>query len=169
MDREQKKNMVKVLIDKFNHSKGVVFTDFKGLSAQEIYGIRRRVSEERGEYKVVKNTLALIAIEKSGEKNLQDFVKGCCGIVFLGSEALSLIKILANFSKENKSFVLKGGLIEGQIIDGERLKEIATLPTKNELLAIFLRDLISPIAHLTLYLNKPIINLIYLLNSIKKA
>jgi large subunit ribosomal protein L10 len=167
MDRKTKQENLNFLIDKLSNIKSVVFTNFKGLSAQEMSSMRRLIREEGGDYKVVKNTIALMAIEKSGNEEAKQFISGSCGIAFSPMESIGLVKILVNFSKENESLVLKGGIIEGEIVDNERLKRLAALPGKNELLTNILVDLRGPISNLINYLYQMTLGLVCVINLVK--
>ncbi len=167
MDKKTKQKNLDFLVDKLSNLNSVIFTNFKGLSAQDMANMRKLIKEGGGEYKVVKNTITLMAIKKSGKENAQQFVSGSCAIAFSPEDPVGLIKILINFSKEHEALVLKGGVIEGEIVDKERLKIVATLPTKNELLAKAFGDLRAPISNLVNYLNQMISGLVCVVNLIK--
>jgi large subunit ribosomal protein L10 len=167
MDRKTKQERLDFLVDKLSNLNSVVFTNFKGLSAQNMCSMRKLITEAGGEYKVVKNTIALMAIKKSGKEGAQQFISGPCGIVFSSQDPVSLIKILLNFSKEKEALVLTGGIIEGELVDNENLKKIAALPTKKELLANVFGDLRAPVSNLVNYLYQVIWGLVCVVNLIK--
>jgi len=167
MDKKTKQKNLDFLVDKLSNLNSVVFTNFKGLSAQDMDSVRKLIKTEGGEYKVVKNTITLMAIKKSGKEETRQFVSGPCAIAFSSEDPVGLVKILINFSKEHEALILKGGIIEGEIVDQEKLKMIATLLSKNELLTNVLGDLKTPISNLINYLNQMIMNLVCVVNLIK--
>ena len=167
MDKKTKQESLDFLVNKLSDLNSVVFTNFKGLSAQNMSSMRKLIKTGGGEYKVVKNTIALMAIKKSGKEEAQQFISGSCGIASSSEDPIRLVKMLVSFSKENEALVLKGGIIEGEIVDQGKLKMIATLPSKNELLANVLGDLKAPISNLVSYLHQMIQGLVCVVNSIK--
>jgi large subunit ribosomal protein L10 len=168
MDRNAKKESLKFLVDKLSDLKfAVIFTNFKGLSAQGMYDMRKAIKDNGGEYKVIKNTLALMAIARSGHGQAKDFISGPCGIAFSSEEPIKLVKALVSFSKENESFVLKGGILEGEIIDDGKLKTIAALPPEEQLLAGIAMNLNAPISNTVNYLHQMVSSLVCVINLIK--
>jgi large subunit ribosomal protein L10 len=169
MDKKAKQESLDFLVDRLSNLKSIVFTNFKGLSAQQMSSIKQLTREGKGEYKVVKNTIALKAIEKSGREGAQQFISGSCAIAFLPEDPISLIKVLVNFSKEYQALILKGGIIEGEIVSDENLRKIATLPSKMELLTSVVVDLNAPVSKLVNYLHQMIFSLVSVINSIKNS
>ena len=169
MDKKTKQASLDFLVDKLSNLKSVVFTNFKGLSAQDMANMRKLMREKGGEYKVVKNTISLMALKKSGREDAQQFISGSCAIAFLPEDPVGPIKILMNFAKEHASLVLKGGIVEGDIVDNEKLKKIAALPNKKELLTVIVGDLKAPMSNLCNYLHQIIFSLVFVINSIKNS
>ncbi len=167
MDKKTKQKNLDFLVDKLSNLNSVVFTNFKGLSAQDMNSMRKSIKTGGGEYKVVKNTITLMAIKKSGKEETRQFVSGPCAIAFSSEDPVGLVKILINFSKEHEALILKGGIIEGEIVDQEKLKMIATLPGKNELLAQAFGNLKAPVSNLVNYLHQMIFGLVCVINLIK--
>lgn len=167
MNKREKQEALKFLIDKFKSSKSIIFTNYQGLTAQEMLTLRRAMQQKGGEYKVVKNTLILIVLEKSGNKELEKFVSGPSALVFISDEPMEVVKTLVSFSKENESLVLLGGVVEGRIVNRTDLNGIASLPSKEQLLALCLGNLSAPLSHLVNYLERMIVSLVLVLNLIK--
>ena len=167
MDRQAKKDSLNFLVDRFSGVNSAVFTSYKGLSAQDMADIRNLIREGGGEYKVVKNTLALMALEKSGSEQAIEFVEGPCGIAFSSEEPIGIVKTLVKFAKEHELLVLKGGILEGEVVDVAKLKVIASLPSRDELLANLLGSLNAPISKLSSYLYQMISGLVCVINLIK--
>lgn len=168
MDRKTKQESLNFLLDRLSNLNSIVFTNFKGLSAQDMSDVRSLLREKGGEYKVVKNTIALMAIEKAN-KDTQQFVSGACAIAFLPENPIGSLKTLINFSKEHEALVLKGGVIEGEMVDSEKLKQIAALPERSELLTSVVVNLKAPVSNMVSYLHQMIFGLVNVINSIKNS
>ncbi len=169
MDKKTKQENLDFLVDKLSNLKSVIFTNFQGLNAQEMSSIKQLTREQNGEYKVVKNTIALKAMDKSNKIETQQFIAGPCAIAFLPEDPIPLIKTLVNFSKEHQALILKGGVLEGEIVSDENLKKISTLPSKIELLTNMVGDLNAPVSGLVNYLHQMIFGLVNVINSIKNS
>jgi large subunit ribosomal protein L10 len=135
---------------------GVFVMDFTGLSVGEVTELREKVRNASGRYVVVKNTLAKIAVAGSDKEPLQRFIEGPSALAFTDTDAVQLAKALAEFAKGHEKLVFKGGLIEGQLLDGQQAKQVAALPSKQELVARLLFLLQSPMRRLAVALNWPV-------------
>jgi len=167
MDKKAKEESLDFLVGRLNTLKSVIFTNFKGLSAQDMSTIKKLAREQNGEYKVIKNTIALKAISKSGKEEVEQFISGPCAVAFLSDDPVSFVKTLVSFSKEHQALILKGGIIEGEMMSDENLKKLAALPSKNELLTSVVGNLNAPIANLVNYLHQMIFSMVSVMNSIK--
>ena len=156
MPNEKKIQIVKNLREKLARAKGVVLTDYQGLSVPEVEALRVNLREAGADYQVVKNTLLKLALDKSSKFP----PKGRAGAVqsskFVGPTAVVLshkgeigpLKALYDFAKEYEHLKIKGGFFEGGWMVGEKLREIATLPNRKELLARVVGMMQSPIVRL---------------------
>ncbi len=146
MTREIKEGEVKVLSDKFNKSKGAFVVDFKGLKVEQVTNLRKHLSKSESEMKVVRNTLARLALKsfpKEGEA-LGSALKGTNAIVFSYGEVNATAKALADFAKDNELLQVKTGVMDGEKLDEAKIKFLATLPGKDQLRAMFLGVLQAP-------------------------
>jgi large subunit ribosomal protein L10 len=167
MDKKTKQKNLDFLVDRLKNWESVVFTNFKGLNAQEMSSIKKLARDEKGEYKVVKNTIVLKAIDKSGRQGAEQLVSGSCALAFLPEDPMSLLKELVGFSKAHQALVLKGGIIDGEVLSDESLKELAALPSKTELLTNIVSGLNAPINKLVSCLHQMIFSLVSVIDSIK--
>ena len=169
MNREEKTKSLEFLNQLFKEEENVLFTSFKGLTAGQMNDLRKSIREKgEGEYKVVKNTLLNIVLESCKRENLKDFVQGPTGIAYSSEEAINLVKILATYTKENDAFDLRGGVIEGRIVNREELADIAVLPSREQLLATLFAQMRAPLSNLTNCLYQVIASIVYVLDSIVK-
>jgi len=128
-----------ILIDSLKASmqgaQALYYTDFTGLSVKLMTELRRRLKKAGVEYVVIKNTLALRAINESGLAGQR--LKGPTGVV-VARDGVTAAKVLSDFAKENDARpAVKGGLYEGAAVDEAMVKKLASLPTRDEALSMF--------------------------------
>ncbi len=134
MKRSDKEQLVAELKAKLAGADAVYYTDFTGLNVKRMTELRRRFRKAGVEYVVIKNTLALRAVNEAGM--IGQTLKGPTGVV-VAKDAVAAAKLLTTFAKENDAKPsVKGGLYEGVAIDGEMVKKLASLPTREEALSI---------------------------------
>jgi large subunit ribosomal protein L10 len=134
MKRSDKELLVAELKDKLAGADAVYYTDFTGLNVKAMTALRRRFRKAGVEYVVIKNTLALRAVNEAGLAGQK--LKGPTGVV-VAKDAIAAAKLLTTFAKENDSKPsVKGGLYEGAAIDQATVTKLASLPTREEALSI---------------------------------
>lgn len=146
MARPEKEKKVQDLTEKFRSAKAVYLTDFTGLDVIKATELRKKLREASVEYRVVKNTLAQLAAKNAGCDLLLDYLTGPTGLAFGIKDPIIPAKILTEFSKDNEKLRVKVGLMEGRIYDPREVKQLASLPSREELLAQVLSGLQSPIS-----------------------
>ena len=144
MKRAEKEQLVSELRDKLKGAKSLYYTDFTGLNVKRMTELRRRLRRAGVEYVVIKNTLALRAVNESGLVG-QD-LKGPTGLVF-GTDPVAAAKVLTDFAREfEHKPAVKGGLLDGKAIDTAQVKKLASLPSREQMLADLGAGLQSPMA-----------------------
>ena len=144
MKREEKEKLVTELSQKLNSAQSLYYTDFTGLNVKRMTDLRRRLKKAGVEYVVIKNTLALRAVNESGL--VADTLKGPTGLV-VAKDPVSAAKVLSDFAKENEDRpAVKGGLLSGKKIDNAQLKRLASLPSREQMLADLGAGMQSPMA-----------------------
>lgn len=135
MKRTDKEQLVTGLREKIHGASALYYTDFTGLNVKKMTDLRRRLRKAGVEYVVIKNTLALRAVEAEGLAAAT--LKGPTGVV-VAQDAIVAAKVLTEFAKEHdQKPAVKGGLYQGAAIDEAMVKRLATLPTREEALSIF--------------------------------
>ncbi|MBU6365764.1 MAG: 50S ribosomal protein L10 [Gemmatimonadetes bacterium] len=135
MKRTEKQRLVSALRDKLEGASALYYTDFTGLNVKRMTDLRRRFRKAGVEYVVIKNTLALRAVNESGL--VAQRLKGPTGVV-VARDAITAAKVLADFAKENDQRpAVKGGVYEGAAVDEAMVKRLASLPTREEALSMF--------------------------------
>ena len=133
MKRTEKEQLVTELSDKIEGAKALYYTDFTGLNVKRMTELRRRLRKAGVEYVVIKNTLALRAVNESGL--VGERLKGPTGLV-VGKDPVAAAKVLTDFAKENdQKPAVKGGLLDGKAIDAAQVKKLASLPSREQMLA----------------------------------
>jgi large subunit ribosomal protein L10 len=144
MKRTEKHKLVSELTEKIRGATALYYTDFTGLNVKRMTDLRRRFTRAGVEYVVIKNTLALRAVNESGLTGT--IFKGPTGIV-VGRDPVAAAKILADFAREfDQKPEIKGGVLDGTAIDAAQVKRLATLPSRTVMLAQLGAGLQSPIA-----------------------
>lgn len=121
---------------------------FKGIKVPQVSDLRERVRQSGGHYIVVKNTLALRAIEGKPMGELAEHFTGPTAVVYSATDPVAVAKALTDFAKDAPVIEFKAGLVEGRAVPAAQIKEIATLPGREELMAKLLFLMQSPIVRL---------------------
>lgn len=140
---EQKQQVVNEIAEKFNHSDSAVVVEYRGLTVAEVTELRRNLRAEGVEFKVYKNSLAVRAAEAAGFSGLSESLSGPNAIAF-SEDAVAPSRVLAKFAKTHDKLVLKGGVVEGKVVDVNTIQELASLPNKEGMLSMLLSCLQSP-------------------------
>lgn len=137
------------------------------MDVEHITRFRRELSELSVEYQVVKNTLARRAISETGYQQLDQFLVGPTGVVFCPEDVAASAKVVKKFAEEDqRALMIKGGIVEGSVFDAEGIKKVATLPSRQELLASLVGSLQSPLSGLVGVLQGVISECVYTLQAI---
>ncbi len=156
LTRAEKQQQIEDLKAGLQPAQGVFVMDFTGLTVGEVTELRQKVSQAAGRYLVVKNTLAKIAVDGSKKEPLKELLSGPSALAMTDEDAVQLAKALAEFAKNHEKLQFRGGLIEGQLLDAAAARQVASMPTKQELVARLLYLLQSPIRRLAVALNWPV-------------
>jgi large subunit ribosomal protein L10 len=144
MNKTEKQQLVTELKDKIKGAKALYYTDFTGLNVKRMTELRRRLRRAGVEYVVIKNTLALRAINESGLTGSR--LRGPTGVV-VSRDPVTAAKLLSDFARENdQKPAVKGGLLEGTVIDEKQVKKLASMPSREQMLAELGAGLQSPMA-----------------------
>lgn len=133
MKRTEKEQLVSELKGKIDTAKALYFTDFTGLNVKRMTELRRRLRKAGVEYVVIKNTLALRAVHESGLSSAP--LKGPTGVV-VSQDPVTAAKVLTDFARENEQRpAVKGGLFEGQQLTEAHVRKLASMPSREQMLA----------------------------------
>jgi large subunit ribosomal protein L10 len=145
MKKPEKDKLVAELRDKLSGAKALYYTDFSGLNVKRMTDLRRRLRKANVEYVVIKNTLAMRAVNESGLVGAK--LKGQTGLVIAKKDPVAAAKVLADFAKENDQRpAVKGGVLEGKALDVAQVKKLASMPSREQMLAELGAGLQAPMA-----------------------
>ena len=144
MKRTDKEQLVVELREKLEGAKALYYTDFTGLNVKRMTELRRRLRRANVDYVVIKNTLALRAVNESGLVGVR--LRGPTGLV-MSKDPVIAAKLLTDFAKENDSKpTVKGGLFEGRPLDASKVKQLASMPSREQMLSELGASMQAPIA-----------------------
>ena len=166
--RPEKVAMIAELKKTMASAKGVVLTDYRGIKVAQDTKLRRKMREAGVEYSVIKNNMASIAAKEAGIEGLDGYLTGPLAMVSSDKDPVVAAKLISEFIKENRIMEIKGGLVEGKVIDAEGVKSLANLPSREVLLARLLGSMQSPITGFVTVLQGNIRNLVYALDAVRQ-
>ena len=131
MSKEQKKIYIAEMTSQFENSKAIMVTHYQGLTMPQIDKLRSKMREHGIIFKITKNRITKLAIEKTKCKDLTDLFKGPTAVAF-AEDAIMSARILSKFAKENENLKLIGGLMDNEVLDHTGVQNVANLPTLDE-------------------------------------
>ena len=143
INKEQKKNYITEMIANFENSEAVLVTHYQGLTVKQLDELRKQMREQGIQFKITKNRITKLALEKTKCKDLANLFTGPTAVA-LSKDAISSAKILTKFSKENNNLKILGGIMGKEILDVAAVANVATLPTLDEARAKIIGILSSP-------------------------
>jgi len=145
-NRELKEAKVAEIKEKLEKAKSVVLSKYQGLSVEEDTTLRKNLREAGVEYKVYKNTLVILAAKELGLDGITEYLEGPVSIAFGYEDVTVAARLLNDFAKDHKKLELKAGIVEGEIYGEDKIKQLATIPSKEVLIAKLLGSIKSPIS-----------------------
>lgn len=167
-----KQAVVAQLKEQLESAKGVVLTSYKGLTVAQDTELRRELREAGVSYHVVKNTMLRIAAKEAGIEGIEEHLEGTTAFAFSTEDAVAPAKVICGFIKKNKLedaevLTVKVGMVEGKVIGVDEVKALATLPSREELIAKLLGSMNAPISNTVNVLQGVIRNAVYVLDAIR--
>jgi large subunit ribosomal protein L10 len=165
MKRTDKEQLVRELKEQIGSAKALYYTDFTGLNVKRMTELRRKLRKAGVQYVVIKNTLALRAVNESGL--VGERLKGPTGLV-MARDPVEAAKILTEFAKANDARPsVKGGMFDGASIDAAQVKRLAAMPSREQMLAELGAGLQSPLSAMLGALSGPMMMFVGALEALK--
>ena len=131
MNKEQKKNYIAEMTAQFEKNKAVMVTHYQGLTMSQLDNLRAKMREHEIIFKITKNRITKLALEKTKCKELTNLFTGPTAVAF-GDDAIMSARILSKFAKDNGSLKLIGGIMDNEVLDHAGVQNVASLPTLDE-------------------------------------
>lgn len=164
---EQKKKEVSEVVDLLKQSTGIVISEYQGIKVDQDTTMRKEMRESGVTYKVVKNAILLHAFKEMGYEGVEDFLKGPSAIS-CSEDPVAPSKVLSKYAKEYDAIKVKVGVLDGEVIDTSRIEKLATLPSREELIAKVVGGISAPLYGLANVLNGNIKGLVVALSGLAK-
>ena len=169
LTRQQKDELVAKLAEQMKAAKSVIFADYLGLSVSEISDLRAKMREQGVQFTVAKKTLLRLAAKEAGFGEVSpEVMEGPVGAAFSMEDEVAAAKLIHTAAKKNENLKLRGGLFEGRILSVDEAKQLAQIPSKEELLAKFVYLVKSPIQGFHGVLNNTISGFVRVLDAVKE-
>ena len=147
---QAKQEAVDVITAKLRESVTTVVADYRGLNVTQVTELRKQLREAGIEFQVLKNSLVRRATAAAELSELDSVLTGPTAIAFSKEDAVAPAKILSDFAKKNDALEIKGGVVEGLVVDVDQIKALAALPSREGLLSMLLSVLQAPVRNMAL-------------------
>ncbi|TYL46250.1 50S ribosomal protein L10 [Nocardioides sp. BGMRC 2183] len=155
MARADKQAAVAEIAESFSGAAGAVLTEYRGLTVKELQDLRRSLGANAN-YAVVKNTLAKLAAQDAGIEGFDDLLTGPTAIAFINGDVVEAAKGLRDFAKANPALVIKGGVLDGNLLDAGEIAKLADLESREVLLGKLAGAMLASLSQAVYLLNAPI-------------
>jgi large subunit ribosomal protein L10 len=144
-----KQQQVEEIAAKLKESTTTVVADYRGLNVAQVTELRRQLREAGVEFAVLKNSLVSRAASSIDLGDLESILSGPTAVAF-GKDVVAPAKIINDFAKKNDALKIKGGVVEGRVVDQAQMQALAALPSREGLLSMLLSVLQAPVRNLAL-------------------
>jgi large subunit ribosomal protein L10 len=165
LKRSEKETIVQTMGERLGRATAIVMADYRGLSVADLTGLRGAMRANGCDVQVIKNTLMLRACQEADIEPPTALMKGPTAIVLLYDDLASPTKALLEFAKKHERFEIRGGVLDGKMLDAGGVKSLAELPSRDELRAMFLGTLQAPQRQLVTVLGAPLRSLVTVLSA----
>lgn len=154
LNRDEKGQVVAEVVERLERTETIMTTDFRGLTVAQLADLRGRLRDAEAEMTVVKNTLSRRAADQTGRSALLPYLQGPTGLVWVNGDPAQAAKALSDFAKVHKDvFTIRGGVLGSEDLPAESIVRLASLPSREQMLAQLAGALASPISGLAGRLN----------------
>lgn len=153
LNLEQKQAVVTEIAAQVSTAQAIVLAEYRGLEVGEMTDLRRKARQSGVYLRVLKNTLARRAVQGTPFEKLSDQMSGPL-IYGISSDPVASAKVLSEFAKSNEKFVIKAGAMPNAVISSAEVKALASMPTRDELLATLMATMLAPVAQFVRTLNE---------------
>src|SRR6058998_490128 len=168
MNKQEKAQEIEALKGELASTPPTFVLAYRGLTVNQVSLLRKKVRAASSSYRVVKNRLALRVIKGTPYEGLAAHFEGPTAIAYSSKDPAALAKALEEFTKDNQGFQIKAGLIDGRVVDPQAIKTLASLPSREVLVARLLSVLNGPMVRLVTVMKSPARGLVRALDEIAR-
>lgn len=150
---EQKAQVVDGLASEFKQAKSMVFAEYRGLTVAQDTAMRAAMRKAGVKYQVIKNTLSTRALQGVGIDGLENVLKGPTAIAYSKTDVTAAAKVVKEYAGKFEKLNIKGGILDGKLIDVNQVAELAAIPAIEVLYGQVVFSLLAPISGLAMILN----------------
>jgi large subunit ribosomal protein L10 len=150
--QQHKVDALEAIKEKLQENRDFIFTDYRGLTVEQITALRGKLREKQAEYRVVKNRYAKRAFEQLEMPDVSDLLIGPTALALLKDDASAVAKVLYDFAKDAPVSV-KGSIVDGKLFDGEQTEALSRLPSRDQLIAQLMSTMQAPLQYLVYAMN----------------
>jgi large subunit ribosomal protein L10 len=166
--KAQKQKDVEILKNEFAQTPHAIVVHYQGIAVDKDWELRKQAREANFSYRVIKNTLAQIAVEGTPLESLKEHFVGPTAIAYSENDPVTVAKVLSKFAKENPKFTFKAGVVEGRAISVSQIGDVAAMPSKEELISKIMFLLNSGAQRMAVALNGVARNLTVVVSEVAK-
>jgi large subunit ribosomal protein L10 len=163
---ERKQKQVEEIAEIFDNS-GVYLLDYRGLNVSQMNDLRERIKNLDANLRVIKNRLAIKYFEREKKEFGRELFSGPLAVAYTTEKFVEVAKALVDYEKENDKLEIKAGFIEKTFADKEKVKYVAKLPGKEQLMAQLVGAISMPLKKMGVALSAPLKNMLILMNNLK--
>ena len=164
-----KDRMINEVLTDFKERPNFFLTNYMGSSVSDLENVRKSLRPCKSSFFVVKNSILNVVLDQLKLEDAKKLVDGGVGISLSGDDVIATSKVLVNFSKTHEKFKIKGAYIDGKLISAEKIKEMASLPSKEVLLAQVVCGIKAPITGFVMVLGGVIRKFVYVVDAVKNS
>ena len=170
---EQKKAIVANLKEILTSSQGAVITSYEGLTVAQDTALRVELRKAGVSYHVIKNTMTRIAAQEAGFEGMIQYLEGTTALAYSADDAVAPAKIISEFINKNnladeEKLVIKGGIVDGQVVTAEEVKAIASLPSREVLIGKLLGSIQAPLSNTVGVMGSMLRSIVTVLDAVRK-
>lgn len=164
-----KEKMIKEVLADFKDRPNFFITNYMGSTVSDIETVRKSLRSSSSEFFVVKNSILNVVLDQLKLEEAKKLVEGGVAVSLSGDDIVATCKALVNFAKTHEKFKIKGGVLEGKLVTADKIKQMASLPTKEVLLAQVVGGIKAPITGFVMVLGGVIRKFVYVVDAVKSA
>ncbi|HJW76467.1 MAG TPA: 50S ribosomal protein L10 [Thermoleophilia bacterium] len=153
MLRTDKQAIIEETVRLLDGCEALYVGDYRGLTVAELTKLRASLRDRGATLRVLKNTLTSIAAEQAGQQSLKELLSGPTAVAFCGEDLVGPAKALSDYARANPAFVVRGGVLQGNVLDADGVRRLAALPSREVLVAQVVGTMAAPLTGLVTVLQ----------------